>query len=192
MEVMNKFKKEARIRNLCSNFALLWGQCKTKEDYVRLSLIPQSIPYIATSSYDGWGISTEDIYANFSSVINGKRVYKNIDGIENTKGVLYVKYNNKTKRIKENIVHIMDSTNSTFIVEKTQCPMIYISNNSNVKIEANGYNTISLYLFDNCLVDITNIKPDTKVLITKYSDNGKLITNNNVSNITYFKKPIEI
>lgn len=53
MEAMNTFKKEVVFRQLCSQFAVLWGQCKTQEDYVKLSL-PQSIPYIATSSYNGW------------------------------------------------------------------------------------------------------------------------------------------
>src|SRR5574344_2118435 len=173
MDSMSKFKKEARKRRLCSSFAILWGQCKTKEDYVKLSLIPQSIPYVATSSYEGWGLSTDDICNNFSHIINGKK-------------------NNKNKKIRENIIHIMETLNSTFVVEKTQCPMIYVSNNSNIKIEANGFNTISLFVFDNCFVDVSNIASNTKILITKYSSNCTVVSNENNDNITYFNKPLNI
>src|SRR5574344_512659 len=192
MDSMSKFKKEARKRRLCSSFAILWGQCKTKEDYVKLSLIPQSIPYVATSSYEGWGLSTDDIYNNFGHIINGKKTIKNIDGIENTKGALFLRYDNKNKKIRENIIHIMETLNSTFVVEKNQCPMIYVSNNSNIKIEANGFNTISLFVFDNCFVDVSNIASNTKILITKYSSNCTVVSNENNDNITYFNKPLNI
>ena len=192
MEAMNTFKKEARVRQLCSQFAVLWGQCKTKEDYVKLSLIPQSVPYIATSSYNGWGISTDDIYENFSTVINGNKTIKDIDGIKNITGALYVKYDNKEKKIKENIVHIMETLDTTFTIQKTKCPKIYVSNNSNIKIKCNGYNTVSLALFDNSFVDISEVESNTKIRITKYSENCTVVYDEDKSNITFINKTLNI
>ena len=192
MEFMKDFKNQARSRRLCSQYAILWGQCKTKEDYVRLSLMPSSIPYIATSSLKGWGVSTDDIYNNFGDIINGKKTIKDIDGVKDTTAVLYVKFDGKKKQIKENIVHIMETIGTIFTIKETKCPAIHVSNNSSIKIKGEGYNTISLHLYDNSNVDITDVKTTTKIFCYKYSQQCTVTCDETKVDIKFINKELKL
>ena len=62
MPTFETFKDNAIERNLCSDYIDALRECKSdKLKLFELSLIPQSIPYIATSIYEGWGMDIEYI-----------------------------------------------------------------------------------------------------------------------------------
>ena len=54
------------------------------------------------------------------------------------------------------------------------CPFFYISNDSDVNISLDGFNYVSIYLFDNSKVTIDDSDEDSKVVIYKYSDNAQV------------------
>ena len=54
------------------------------------------------------------------------------------------------------------------------CPFFYISNDSDVNISLDGFNYVSIYLFDDSKVTIDDADEDSKVVIYKYSDKAQV------------------
>ena len=161
------FKNAAQKRDLCATFNDMWSTINTHEDFVRFSLNPKSISYVALSTYEGWGLSTDFIEKEFSKYINNPNV-----SLDN--GNLFCKANEKyTVFSTEN--NIMDST-GVFIVPKTKCPIFHVNNKSNVEINCEGMNIVKIYLYDISSVNI-NIKLNCKVFVMSLSEHSNIKCN---------------
>ena len=192
MDELFLFYKNSLLKNLCSEYSNEWNALKyNKRKLFDLSLRQQSLPYMATSTFNGWGLSVDYICNNFMDFINGKYIGVDCDGVHGYTYERYCKYDN-TFTIHSDVVDIM-KCNCSINIEKTKCPTLYINNSSCVSIDCEGFSSIRIYLFDNSVVKLNNIDEDSCVLIYKYSKDCKVEkTFNCFGSIREFNKEIRL
>ena len=175
MDELERYYKESLLANLCDEYRNEWRAIKDdKLELVKLSLRQQSIAHFATFCYNKKGLSKKYILSEFGKYINGYTVH-DADGVEGYSYGLYVDWDYDTDLIVDkDVTHIMWSVGATLFVPETTCPIIYISNKSNVHLVLEGFNTVKLYLFDNSRVTIEECDDDSDVTIYKYSDKCKV------------------
>ena len=172
---MLTFKKNALLGKisaepLCMQYKQAWRACgDDKEMLVKLALKQQSIPYLSHACYEGMGLTKEYILNNFGELINGKRTFEDIEGVSGYTYQLYVGYEDDFD-IAADVTSIMWCNGSQIVIKTTKCPTVYISNNSNVHIVGEGFNTVNIKLFDESKVTIDDIDEDSEVIVYKYSD----------------------
>lgn len=173
MKDLNYFKDNAVERSLCKDYALYWQQSKTKESLFSLALIPQSIPYIATSTYQGWGMSTDYLCVDFSEYINGKYIVKNLDDVEGATASFYVSHNDHIITQIEDVMHFMDCKNLLLYIPNYKATQMHISNNSKIEVRC-GFGYINIYMYDKSELDLGRIKNGCVVNVHKYSPDCKV------------------
>ncbi len=189
MKEMDIFKRNAVDRNLCVGHAQMWANCKDNESLVKLSLRPSSIPYMAYSIRDGWGLSMDHIYDNFHEYINGEQVFLSEDDMCIT-SELYCKFNGDVDCFSD-LYHFI-GCNCNIYVPTTKSSTIHISNNSNVSIETRGLNHLIINIYDESNVNIKNTSDErVSVVVNKYSDDIK-ISYENIEIIRFKNRDIKI
>lgn len=174
---MITFKRNALLGNingqpLCSDFKTAWRMCRNdKEMMVRLALMQQAIPYFSTACYESMGLTKEYILNKFGELINGKRTFENVEGVDGYTYQLYVGYD-KDFEITADVTSLMWCNGSQIVIEPTKCPTLYISNRSNVHIVGDGFNTVNIKLFDESKITVEDIDKDSEFIVYKYSDNA--------------------
>ena len=172
---MLKFKKNALLGNisaepLCQAYKQAWRMCgDDKEMLVKLALKQQSIPYLSHACYKELGLTKEYILNNFGELINGKRTFENVEGVDGYTYQLYVGYD-KDFEITADVTSLMWCNGSQIVIEPTKCPTLYISNKSNVHIVGEGFNTVNIKLFDESNITVDDTDNDSEVIVYKYSD----------------------
>ena len=172
---MLTFKKNALLGKisaepLCMQYKQAWRACgNDKEMLIRLALSQQSIPYLSHACYESMGLTKEYILNNFGELINGKRAFENVEGVDGYTYQLYVGYD-KDFEITADVTSLMWCNGSQIAIKPTKCPTIYLSNKSNVHIVGEGFNTVNIKLFDESKVTIEDIDKDSEVIVYKYSD----------------------
>lgn len=156
---------------LCDEYKNEWRACgNNKEQLVTLAMRQQSIPFLATYSSLNMGLSKEYLLKEFGDYINGYEI-RNADSVSGFTYGLYVDWNyDSDLEIDKDVSHIMYTKNATLIVPKTKCPIIYLSNGSDVSLVCDGYNTIKVYMFDNCQLTIEDCDSDCEIIVLRYSD----------------------
>ena len=62
MDEMFLFYRNSLLNNLCNEYSTEWNSNKlNKEGLFNLSMRQQSLPYMATSTFSGWGLSIDYI-----------------------------------------------------------------------------------------------------------------------------------
>lgn len=180
MDELLEFKKNAILgkisgQPLCEEYKAYLRKCgNDKEMLVRLSLMQQCIPYFSAACYNKKGLSKKYILSEFGKYINGYTVH-DADKVEGYSYGLYVDWDYDTDLIVDkDVSHIMWTVGATLFVPETTCPIIYISNKSNVHLVMEGYNTVKIYLFDESRVTIEECDDDSEVTIYKYNDKCKV------------------
>lgn len=170
-----RYHRNALAENLCKEWENRWKVCKNdKERLVALSLMQQSIPHFATFCAQKKGLSRKYILDNFGDYINGYTIW-DAEDVEGYTYGLYVDYNpTHDLLVDKNVSHIMWTVGSTLVVPQTKCPIIYLSNRSNVHLVCEGYNSVKIYMFDSSNVTIECCNDDDSVTIYKYSDKCKV------------------
>jgi hypothetical protein len=163
---------------LCRDYQREWQNCgEDKEKLVSLSLRQQSIPFFAVACYTGNGLTKEFIVDRFADYINGS-VMLNCDGVigdNDYRYVLYVDYSCDTFLTKTfDVGHFMWCEDIALRVKETKCPTIYLSNKTNMCLDAEGYNDIRVYLFDESTIDLHEIPCTCSVTIYKYSEENTI------------------
>ena len=163
--------KDAFNNGLCKEYRDEIRAChEDKLQLVRLAVRQQSCPWIATKMYDGV-IKKEYILKTFGKYLNGY-VLKDCDGV---KGYLYswfVDWDSKNDIIADvDVLHISHTVGASVIIPQSKCPVIYVSNDSDLHIICDGFNSVVLYLFDHSKVTIDELGDESSMLIYKYSDN---------------------
>lgn len=160
---------------LCADYKKKWFTCHgDKEKLMRLALMCQSAPYIATFFYHGKCVSVDYMMKEYGEFING-RVFDNCDGVD---GFTYQMYFNATAGFKmaSDVSQILFCPDINVEIPETKCPRLYISNRSSVHLTLNGFNSVTVYLFDESTVDIVASDENSKVTILKYSDKANVVT----------------
>lgn len=198
MDELLEFKKNAILGNisgqpLCEEYKAALRKCgDNKEMLVRLALMQQCTPYLSHACYEGMGLTKEYILNNFGELINGKRTFENVEGVDGYTYQLYVGYD-KDFDIIADVTSIMWCNNIQIAVKATRCPTLYISNRSNVHLSLDGYNCPHIYLFDNSKVTIDDADEDSKVVIYKYSDKAQVeLDKYCLANVRVFNKELRL
>lgn len=185
------FFKEARKRDLCVSFAQKWVKLREKDEFVDFCLLPQAIPYMAVSMYEKWGLSKDYLLREFPNYINGKYISSRNDGID-ANAEFWVDFSDIEYLLKNQLYHITYTKNSKFTIEQTKCPIINVSNNSDVIIKCSKFNSIQVLIYDKSKVYIDAPDKSCKVLIEKYSDECEVDFDTDNDNIKVVRKKLEI
>ena len=176
---MIDFTRNALLGNisgqpLCASYKAALRQCgDDKEMLVRLALQQQSMPYVSTACYKRLGVTKEYIMKNFAEYINGKKTFDDVEGVKGYTYQMYVGYD-KDFFITSDVTTLMWCNNPCVTILETKCPTIYISNNSSVRLNGEGFNTINIKLFDDSEVIIENLLDNSNVIVYKYSNSAKV------------------
>lgn len=172
------FKRNALLGNisgqpLCQDYKAALRKCgNDKEMLVKLALQQQASPYFSTACYKELGLSKEYIKREFKDYINGYLV-KDVEGVSGYTYSLYVDWDYENDLVvKSDVISIMWTVGANVVVPQCKCPTIYISNRSNVHLVCEGFNTVSVKLFDESKVTIEDCDENSEVLVYKYSNDA--------------------
>ena len=154
---------------LCAEYKDEWRSASgDKERLVALSLRQQSIPFFAHYCSKGKALDKDYILSTFAGYINGYTIH-DADGVSGYTYGLYVDWDGDNDIVVDkDVSHIMWTADAALFVPATKCPVIYLSNNSNVHLVCEGYNSVKLYLFDNSGLTIDDCDNDCDITIYKY------------------------
>lgn len=167
------FHRNALLANLCKEWATMWSNCHgDKEKLMRLALMSQSAPYLASFCYNGAGLSKEYCQREFGEFLNG-RVFNDCDAVE---GFTYSMYINPSEAVEMcvDVAQILWSPDIEVVIPPTKCNRLYISNKSSVHLTLEGYNTVQVYLFDESELIIDDADDTCEVVVYRYSDKSKV------------------
>ena len=169
------FRKNALLNNLCKEWSDMWKACNdNKERLFKLVLMQQSLPFFADYCYRGKGLSKEYIAENFGDFTNGAYTGIDVDGVKgNYKTQLYSDFKG-TIECNVDVLSIMYCDDVGLSIPQRKCPKIYISNKSVVHLSADGYNYITVLLFDESELVIEDNHENTDVLVSQSSDQCKV------------------
>ncbi len=164
------FLKDAYSNGLCNEYKDELRRChEDKLELMRLAMRQQSIPFVATKMFEG--VVKKDYLLNtFGEYLNGY-VLKDCDNVKDYTYTWYVGYDyDNDIDVACDVTHISWTKGNTLVVPKCKAPILYVSNKSDVTIVGDGYNSITIYLFDESKVTLEDFDEETTVTVYKYSD----------------------
>ena len=177
---MMNFKRNALLGNisgqpLCADFKSAWRRCgNDKEMLVRLALMQQSQPYFSTACYKNLGLTKDYIKREFEDYINGY-VIKDADNVDGYTYCLYVDWDYENDLdVNVDVCSIMWTVGANVVVHQTKCPTLYVSNDSDINLVCEGFNSVNVKLFDDSIVTIEDLDENSEVFVYKYSKNAKV------------------
>lgn len=192
MDELQRYYKESLLANLCNEYKGYWQKAHgDKEKLMRLVLRQQCAAHFADFCYRGKGLTKEYCKREFANYING-RIFNDCD---NVKGYTYGMFIDATTVTKMTVdVTQFLWCNTDVSIAQTKCPRLYVSNSSNIRLVLEGYNTISIYLFDNSKLVIDDANDTCSIIVYKYSDKasvdiGKYCT---TQNLKVFQKELRL
>lgn len=194
MDRIQEYYKNALLADLCSEYKGKWASCHSdKESLLKLSLSQQSIPHVVTFAYQGKGVTKEYIKENFSDYINGYTIH-DADGVHGYDYALYVDWDYENDIVADkDVMSLMWCKDTTVSVPQCKCPTIYVSNNSDVSISCDGFNSIRVYLFDESKVVIDDADENCEVIVYKYSNRADVDTDKFcLANVKIFLKTLRL
>lgn len=159
---------------LCEEYQQEWRACNDdKLKLVTLAMQQQSIPYLAHACYTKHGLTKDYLTTTFKDYINGFTIH-DADEVKGYTYGLYVNFDyDKDLFVDKDVIHIMYTVGANVIIPTTKCPILYISNRSNIHLLCEGYNTIKLYLFDQAKVTIEEADETCNIVVYHYSTQSK-------------------
>lgn len=167
------YKKNALVgaieSPLCAEYSAKWRACgEDKEKLFRLGVMRQSLPHLMTYAAKGLGVTKNGLMTDFAEYVNGNYTGIDVDCVEGGYTTqLYVGY-------ESNIYEVADTMgfmwcNADIDIRATVCPTLYVGCDTTLHLFLDGYNTISVYLFDNSKVVIEDADVSCNVVVRKYS-----------------------
>ena len=160
---------------LCASYKAAWRKCGTdKEKLVRMAMNQQALPYFHAHCFSGFGLSKEYILDNFADYVNGKYTGIDVDGVEDGyKTQLYAGFEGDVSEPLD-VVSFQWCKITPFIVPQCKAIKMYVGCSSEVHIECEGYNNITVMLFDNSTVWLDDVDEDSTVVIYRYSQDANV------------------
>lgn len=169
-----KYYKAALVNGLCSEWKGYWqasGDDKLK--LITLAMSQQAIPHVVTYAYNGLGVTKKFIETEFKDYINEKTPILDADGVEGYAYALYIA-ENRILKPSADVLSLMWCKDITLEINACKCPFLYISNNSDIKLVLNGFNSPKIYIFDESTLTIDDADESCSATIYKYSDKCKV------------------
>lgn len=155
---------------LCSEYKFAWRSCgDDKEMLVKLSMQQQSIPFFSYACHKNLGLTKDYIKEKFKDYINGNKTFDDVEGVQGYTYQLYVDYGGDFKAVAD-VTSLMWCNCPTVEIEPTKCPLLYVSNNSEVHLVLGGYNSARVYLFDESRVVVDDADETCDVIVYKYDN----------------------
>lgn len=175
MDEMTFFRKNAILADLCKEYNNRWAACHgDKEKLMRLVLMRQSAPFFADYCYNGRGLTKDYCKREFGDYVNG-RVFDNVDGVDGFTSAMYVDPPTGLE-IAVDTAQLLWCDNVDVMIPQTKCPTLYVSNHSSVNITLEGFSSISVYLFDESVVNIEDADDTCDILVYKYNSRAQVET----------------
>lgn len=194
MDRLKEYYRQSLLADLCSEYKGKWSSCHgDKEKLVKLSLCQQSLPHVVTFAYQGKGITKKYVKENFADYINGYTIH-DADDVHGYDYGLYVDWNYENDIVADkDVISLMWCRETDMSIPQCKCPTVYVSNNSDVRISCEGFNSIRVYLFDESKVVIDDADETCDVVVYKYSnradvDTGKFC----LANVKIFLKTLRL
>lgn len=169
-----KYYKAALVNGLCSDWKGYWqAACDDKLKLISLAMSQQAIPHVVTYAYNGIGITKEYIETEFKDYINEKTPILDADGVDGYTYALYIAQN-RILRPSVDVSSLMWCKDITLELKTAQCGFIYVSNNSDIRLVMDGFNSPRIYLFDESTITIEDADETCSSTIYKYSDKCKV------------------
>ena len=170
MDDLNKYYKNSLLNNLCSEYRGYWQSAHNdKRKLITLAMSQQAIPHFATYCYNGQGLTKDYIVRNFGNFINEKTKILDADGVDGYSYALYIA-ENSILTPSADVISLMWCTSTTVQIKTAKCPILYVSNKSEINLVLDGYNSIKIYLFDESKINIEDADDTCNATIYKYSD----------------------
>ena len=168
------FLKDAYSSGLCNEYRDEIRRCHDdKLQLVRLAMRQQSCPWMATKMYEGV-ITTDYILNTFGEYLNGY-VLKDCDNVAGYNYMWFVDWDYANDIVASaDVLHISHTVGANIIVPQTKAPTIYISNDSDISLVCEGFNSVNVKLFDDSIVTIEDLDENSEVFVYKYSKNAKV------------------
>lgn len=169
-----KYYKAALVNGLCSDWKGYWqaaGDDKLK--LITLAMSQQAIPHVVSYAYNGIGITKEYIETEFKDYINEKTRILDADGVDGYTYALYIAQN-RILRPSVDVSSLMWCKDITLELKTAQCGFIYVSNNSDIRLVMDGFNSPRIYIFDESTITIEDADETCSATIYKYSDKCKV------------------
>lgn len=169
------YYKNALLSNLCEEYKAEWrAKRNDKLALIKLALRQQSLPHVASFAYQGKGVTKEYMLKEFGEYLNGY-VVNDADKVKGYTYTWYVDYDyDNDIDVTCDVTHISWTKDKTLVVPKCKAPILYVSNKSDVAIVGDGYNSITIYLFDESKVTLEDIDEESVVNVYKYSNDCKV------------------
>lgn len=168
------YERNAIVNGICQEGKSQWQAAgNDKAKLIKLAMAQFAIPHFATFCYNGQGLSKEYILQNFGELINGKSEIKDADGVDGFTYALYIA-ENRILKPSADVSHLMWCDNTIVQINACRCPILYVSNHSDITLSLDGFNTIKVYLFDESKIMIEDADETCQVTIYKYSDKCKV------------------
>lgn len=154
---------------LCAEYKGAWRACgDDKEKMVKLVMRQQSLPFFIAHCYCGKGLTKEYILETFPEFINGKRPILDADLVKGYTYALYVAFDDVLS-LSSDVSAYMWCNSPQVEIPTSKCPILYIGCGSEIHLVCNGFNTPSVYLFDDSKLVIDDADDTCSITVRKYS-----------------------
>lgn len=194
MDELLRYYKNSIVGGLCDEYKGYWRSAgNDKQKLVKLVLNQQSLPHFLYHSYNGKGLSRNYIVENFSHYINGNHVIVDADGVAgNYKTELYVGFKGILSPA-DDVLAFMWANVPQLEIKATKAVKMYVGCKSDVHIVCDGYNYVTVMLFDESKVMLDDIDENSNVVVFKYSDKCEVNTGKYCfGNVKQFRKELRL
>lgn len=140
MEVdLKKYRENARIHNLCSEYSNIWDKCKSDKQLMDMALGSKGLDYLCDTIAKGWGISPDVLCSRFKGFINGRYV-ASLNGY-NSK--LYCRYNGEIEA-DTTIMGVIESDVTINVPFPKLCD-VYVTGKCHIDVSGEGSMVLVCY-----------------------------------------------
>lgn len=171
MDKMQEYYKNSLLANLCSEYKTEWRQAMMdKRALFDMAVTQQSIPHLMTFAYNGLGLTQEYVEREFAEYINGRYTAIDVDGVKgNYQTTLYVGFKG-ILALSDDVSAFMWANIPSLTFKRCKASKIYLGCKSNITLNMDGYNSITVMLFDESRVRIGECDTTCDITVFKYSD----------------------
>lgn len=171
MDELARYYKESLLAGLCGEYKGRWQATHgNKEGLMRLMMMQQSQPHFITFAYEGRGLSKDFFTTYFADYINGRYVGLDVDGVEGGYRTQVYAAVEGDLSLSDDVSCIMWSNIPSARIKSCKAAKIYIGCGSDVHLVCEGFNTVTVMLFDESRVTLDEVDRDSRVNIYRYSD----------------------
>lgn len=178
MDRLFQYFKAALSNGLCNEYKGLWQKAKDdKEQLARLGMMQQSFPHLATFAYEGQGLTKKYVTDAFADYINGNYTAIDVDGVDGGyKTQAWVGFDGYIYVDQADVLELLWCEIESMSLRTAKAAKIYVACGSTINLSCDGYNNVTIMLFDSSSIYLDDLDKDSNVTIFKYSPNAKVET----------------